>query len=272
MYQDYPKLTPASQWILTEFIELQNQINYHNSNYDLAHTIDKIDDFVWNKLSKWYIEYLKSDDRDLDFSIDLFSQFNKLVSPYIPFETEVLWSEFFDQKQVLALEIYDSKWASAVCSNNVIDSEKQKFEIAIEFVEYIRSLRGLYAIDFSRSLEIMTDSSTLLNFKKFFEKIAKVEVVESIDENVYSFMIQSNKCSINLLLYIENIELEILRTNKKIEDLKLQITNINKSLNNPEFVSNAPSEAVEEKKEQLELRDADLKQQQNKLTFLQNSV
>lgn len=272
MYHDYVRLTPASQWILKEFVELEKKLNFNNSNYDLAHSIDNIDDFVWNKLSKWYVEYLKVDDRDLEFSTDLFSQFVKLCSPYIPFETEALWSDFFDQKQVLALEVYDSRWSSEVLAKSSTETEISKFVDAIEFSEYVRSLRGLYSIDFAKSVIIMTESDVLLNFKAFFEKVAKVTLVEDVDGSVYSFLSGSSKCYLNILSYIDDIGGETSRTNKKIGDIKAQIEAINKSLNNPEFVSNAPSEAVDEKKEQLNLRTLELKQQQTKLTFLEKNV
>ena len=90
-------LSPASLWILKKFITLENNLNLAIAEYDIAHAIDELYKFLWNDFADWYVEYLKTDSLDLAFAKELYKNFVVLLSPYAPFETEVLWKEFFKQ-------------------------------------------------------------------------------------------------------------------------------------------------------------------------------
>ena len=100
----------ASFWILTKYYQLENQLQDSLQSYELAHSVDAIYKFLWDYYADWYVEYLKTDQSQLPFAREIFRQFVITCSPYCPFETEVLWKDFFGEHSLLATEVKDFSW------------------------------------------------------------------------------------------------------------------------------------------------------------------
>jgi valyl-tRNA synthetase len=271
-------LTPASFWILAKYYELENKLAESSTNYELAHSVDAIYRFLWDYYADWYVEYLKVDANQIPFAKSLFKQFIITVSPYCPFETEALWQNFFGEKTLLANEAKDFEWTKKAFSihfetNNLIDLEKdsrfQEFQILVDFVQNLRSTRGLFAIDPANLIQIYTLDKNLLKYADFVKLIAKTELLEESKPELYSVKNDFISYSIDILAYIKDKQTEIARTNKIIADLQKQITVQESKLNNPKFVENAEQEVIVETKEAIVKRNVELQEQKAKLDFLE---
>jgi valyl-tRNA synthetase len=271
-------ISNASFWILTKYYELENKLAESSANYELAHSVDAIYKFLWDYYADWFVEYLKTDTDQIPFAKTLFKQFVITCSPYCPFETEALWQNFFGEKTLLANEVKDFEWTKKAFSiysdtNNFANLEKNpkyvEFQTVVEFVQNLRSTRGLFAIDPANLIQIYTTDTTLLGYSEFVKMIARTELINQERNDLYSVKNNLINYSIDILSYIKDKSTEISRTNKIIADLQKQIVGQEAKLNNPKFVENAEPEVIVETKDAIAKRTLELEEQKTKLEFLE---
>lgn len=257
------KLAPASQWILQRYIRLEEELATNLEKYTLGHSIDELYKFLWDSYADWYVEYLKTDETQKEFARELLTQFIITLHPYMPFETEALWREFAGKETLLAKEIKNSEWSGGFEINQ---NDIQEFQNIVDTITSLRSLRGLFAIDPATKLHINSKSKILENYTKYLELLGKTTISNG-DELSYKLEQGDIQFSINILDYIGDQEVEKQRTNKVINNLQKQITSLQSKLSNEKFLENATLEVVSEAKENLELRQKELLEQQQKLTL-----
>jgi valyl-tRNA synthetase len=271
-------ISNASFWILIKYYELEKKLSDSSANYELAHSVDAIYKFLWDFYADWYVEYLKTDTDQIPFAKTLFKQFVITCSPYCPFETEALWQNFFGETTLLANEVKDFEWTKKAFSiyfniNDLADPQKNpkyiEFQTVVEFVQNLRSTRGLFAIDPANLIQIYTTDITLLGYSEFVKLIARTELINQERNDFYSVKNNLINYSIDILSYIKDKSTEIARTNKVIADLQKQIVVQEAKLNNPKFVENAEPEVIIETKEAITKRSAELEEQRAKLEFLE---
>ncbi len=265
---DVEQLSPASIWILEKYVNLEKVLDERLEDYELAHSVDALYKFLWDYFADWYVEYLKTDESQLGFAKQLFRQYIITLSPYMPFETEALWEKFFKEKQILAFEAKDSNWAKNLLAKLNQENQSNEFENVVDFVENFRSLRGLFAIDPGNLIEVYTQDSILLKYTNFVRLLCKAELVNEQKPDLFAVKTQNYQYNLDILSYIKDKQAEIQRTNKLITDLEKQISQLEAQLSNQKFLDNADPEIIEEKKQDLSSRKIELKQQQNKLEWL----
>ncbi len=264
-------LASASWWILQKYLDLQDNLEHNLQNYELAHSVDVLYGFLWDNFADWYIEYLKTDETQVAFAKSLFQQFIITVSPFIPFETEVLWSEFFGQTSLLAFALERNEQYRQLWSKNPNSQvQAEEFAAIIRFIQDLRSTRGLFAIDPAKSIQVYSQSVLLNKYSKFIQITTRSEIVPEQKQGLYSVQKEGYEYSLDILAYIPNKQTEVNRTNKIIKDLETQIEFLQNQLQNPNFVQNADPEVVTEKRQQLLQRKQELDQQQSKINFLNN--
>lgn len=262
-------LTPASLWILQKYLDLQKQLDENLGQYELAHSVDALYDFLWNSFADWYVEYLKTDETQIPFAKKLFRQFVITLSPFMPFETEVLWKEFFDQSDLLAFEINNNEWCSQLWSSYSDNlAQAQEFNLVVGFIQDLRSTRGLFAIDPAKPIQVYSTSKLLQRYSKFVQVMARSELITQQKLDYYTVKKEGYEYSLDILHYIVDKPSEIARTNKIITDLDKQIVALEKQLANESFVANAETEVVAEKQSDLKNRLAEKAEQEAKLVFL----
>jgi Valyl-tRNA synthetase len=265
-------LAPASWWILEKYLTLEQELEESLSNYQLAHSVDSLYNFLWNQFADWYVEYLKTDSSQISFGYQLFKQFILAVSPFLPFESEVLWQTFFKEEQLLSFHLKNNSWPTKLWQGEPEANQlAEEFSAIIDFINNLRSTRGLFAIDPSQSVEVQTDSELLLKYQDYIKLMAKSDLVSVRQENL--FWIENNQYSygLDILRYVVDPVAEVDRTKKIIASLERQIATLKQQLNNPNFLNAASPEIVAEKQTQLQQRQSELAQQLNKLDFLENN-
>ncbi len=260
------ELAPASQWILQRYISLEEELAINLEKYTLGHSIDELYKFLWDSYADWYVEYLKTDDMQKEFAKQLFTQFVITLHPYMPFETEALWTEFADQDTLLAKELKDANWSK---SFEINPQAVQEFQNIIDVITSLRSLRGLFAIDPATKLEVNSNSKELATYKEYLNLLGRTTIQEG-EELSYKLEQGRIKFSIDILSYIPDVEVEKNRTNKNIQALEKQIFGLDKKLTNSKFLENATEEVIEESKANLYSRKQELMEQQQKLQLFNN--
>lgn len=259
------QLSPASQWILNRYRTLENELETNLNSYNFAQSIDALYSFLWDDLADWYIEYLKTDWTQLAFGKSLFKQFVVTLSPYLPFETEVLWQEFFGETTVLAALVKDQNWSSGFEINS---KSVQEFQLVIDFVKQLRSLRGVFGIDPGKVIQIFTSSPTWLSAKDFIRLVAKAELIEDSRDSLYSAKLGDSSYEIDVLTHIQDLAKEVARANKNLADTQKQILALENQLSNQDFIARAEPEVIAQKRHDLNLRKAEKEQIESSLAFL----
>jgi valyl-tRNA synthetase len=262
------KSTPASDWILNKFRNLEQVLEQSLSTYEFAHSVDAIYQFLWDDLADWIVEYLKTDITQFPIILEVYKQFLVLIYPYIPFESVVLWQKlgFEDSFGNLEFIIKDSNWLSEFEINS---AKVFEFEQIVKLILSLRSLRGLFNIDPARELEFYTTSHLPIKYKEFIKLVGRATIVSEQNLNLYQVNLDSFSCGVDIFSYIKDLDQEKKRTIKQIESLEKQILAIQNQLNNGAFLSKAEPEVVNEKKEQLSQRLQEKQSQESKLKVLE---
>jgi valyl-tRNA synthetase len=270
-------LSSASFWILAKYYQLEKSLETNLQSYELAHSVGAIYKFLWDDYANWYVEFLKTSEPDMAFAKELFKQFTVTCSPYCPFETEVLWKEYFGETELLASKIKDFDWTAKALElyfnypdieNLEKDSRYAEFESIISFISSIRSLKGLFAIDPVVQVQIYSISELLLKYLGYIKLLARAEINNEPKPTLYEVKTNNFTYQIDILSYIKDKDFEINRTNKLVENLNKQIAGLESQLANEKFVANAEPEVIEEKRTDLIARKMELQEQGNKLEFL----
>ncbi len=256
-------LSSASLWIFERFVGLVESLDKNMEVYELTHSIQSIYSFLWDDFADWYVEYLKTDIQQLPFAMELFRQFIVVLSPYMPFESQAIWNEMFGETQLLADTLVESSWAAKFDGTQATPDE---FEDVIELIHDVRSLRGLFAIDPAVLVEIHTNSELFDRNRQFIKLAGRVDLVLSEDTKPYKNI--KLGYSLDILMYIKDVEAEKIRTQKLIESLEKQVATLNLQLGNEQFTSRASQEVIEDKQTNLRERCLELEDQKKKLQLL----
>ena len=261
-------LAPASHWILSEYRELEITLNHHRQSYALGHSVEALYRYLWDSFADWYVEYLKTDPSQTVFAKELYGQFLLTLHPYLPFETEALWSQFQPSETLLTNVKKDAAWSAKF----KLDSQKvAEFKQVQQVINRLRSLRGLFGLDPATKLEVTTNFETLINYTDYFallgkatlEKGAKHPYVVNFKEGVWF--------SLDILSYVSDLEEERERTRKKIGEFEKQIRALQGRLANPKFSQNAAPEIITRTENNLTDLESKIVLQRQKLTLLQSA-
>ncbi len=262
-------LSAPSIWILKKFIVLQANLKNSIAEYDIAHAIDDLYKFLWNDYADWYVEYLKTDATDLLFAKNLYRQYVVLLSPYSPFETEALWSDFFQEKNLIAFETVDENWPIEILSNqDNFEAKFAEFESVVNFIQSIRSQKGLFGLDPATQIEVYSVSEILSKYQDLIFKMAKAKILNEEKMALYNVKLDAFEYGLDINVLVKDKPAEIARTEKIILDLQKQASQLQIQLNNQGFLVSAEEEVILEKKDQIKKRTEEIKVQQDKLQFL----
>ena len=173
-------LSPASLWILDRFLQLEIELEKHLIDYELTHSVEGLYNFLWDDYADWYVEYLKTDDSQVSFAKELFKQFVVTISPYMPFESQALWQDFFGETELLANVVkvnLDQEYLSQLKSDYGTQSVIE-FNTVISLIKNLRSTRGLFRIDPATKLEIISNNENINVYSKYIELIGITSIID----------------------------------------------------------------------------------------------
>ena len=265
-------ISSASGWIWEKIDKLESDIAQNMASYKLGQAMDDIYHFVWDDLADWYIEYLKTSPDQLPFAKKhVFEPLIKLIHPFIPFETEAIWSEISKLDSTINPDkklLIEQRFELPTFDAKIFNSSE--FESIISFVSEFRKLRGLYRIDPVLKIAINSNDPLLKEYQNFIRQIAKLEL-EGLDKSSKSSFTQKwsgIEFSFDLKGVIPDLVLELDRTKEDLAKTDKDIAKLEGLLNNPGFVSKAGGETVEKTKNELNEKLEFKAQLQAKVEFL----
>ncbi len=266
------KLEAEDRWILSRLSKVIVKVTDQLYAYNPSAAIGAAREFFWSELCDWYLEFIKPRFKDdlsapiarsvLSLAID---QVLRLFHPFVPFITEVLWERLRLQCPTRGLEqpiassglLISSQWPQAQ-SQWIDEKTEADFALIQEVIRSIRDLRSRYQIPPSKAVDALIkadgESADVLHRLKslvlHLGGIGSLEVSPQVKRPATAATHVVGDLEVYLIGVIDPDE-EMKRLKKQKERLLKDASKAESNLNNPEFLSRAPSHVVDAEKKKL---------------------
>ena len=133
-------LMVEDKWILSKLNTLIAEIKVNMDNYDLGVALDKIYSFIWNEFCDWYIEIVKprlynkegATRKTAQYVLNkVLSDSLKLLHPFMPFVTEKIYKELYNNDESIMIAEYPEYKAEL----ELMEEKKNDIENYIEKIK-----------------------------------------------------------------------------------------------------------------------------------------
>lgn len=241
---DYTKLDEFDNWILSEFNNMVDNIDSAMEKYEFTVVYKHIQDFIINKFSSWYLEFLKFKNNNY-FIHYLFREILIALHPYMPFVTDYLFQELY-KEELLEYEptVYKNQESFDLSNANSL----------IELITVLRKYREDKQISKNQTLNYFAENIDLSEaIQLIIFKLANYTLNQNND-----FSIATSFGKIYIKQRQEDKENEIIELKKLIEKIKKEISFNEQFINNPKFMANADASKIKEKQDKLEFHKNNL--------------
>ena len=244
---------PENVWITSRFNEVLAEFNELFEKYKISDAYKLIYNFVWSDLFDWYFEFSKNlidDEKTKDETMfalrTTFLKSIKLLNPAMPHITEEIWSTFEDDLLI------NNTWPEV--EGKELNPEANDVENLKEVISQIRNFKATYQLKNKEILKLNSSKDVSPWFTKQLENIGNVELNLNSpeDKDKKQVVFQSGNYEFYLLAedYID-IDVEIKKLDKKIEDLSKTLAVSRSRLENEKFIKNAKEELIEKEKQNV---------------------
>jgi valyl-tRNA synthetase len=232
------------------------EINNYFDEYRISDALKTVYKTIWDYFCSWYLELIKPpfgqaiDSFTYFKTIDFFKTLMQLLHPFMPFITEEIW-HLLDNNENDNDTIMFTKWPVADNFDaNIID----EINFIFELISTIRSLKSQYNLS-NNDLEIYYNNSEFTALiEKYSDLIKKMTQIQSITNKVPQMNTAETlvrTLTISIPIPEANLEEEKDKILKELEYYRGFLNNVNKKLENENFVNKAPASVIEnEKKKQ----------------------
>ena len=244
---------PENVWIASRFDEVLAEFNELFEKYKISDAYKLIYNFVWSDLFDWYFEFSKNlidDEKTKDETMFVlrttFLKSIKILNPAMPHITEEIWSTFEDDLLI------NNTWPEV--EGKELNPEVNDVENLKEVISQIRNFKATYQLKNKEILKLNSSKDVGPWFTKQLENIGNVELNLNSpeDKDKKQIVFQSGNYEFYLLAedYID-IDVEIKKLDKKIEDLSKTLAVSRSRLENEKFIKNAKEELIEKEKQNV---------------------
>ncbi|MBS3810499.1 MAG: valine--tRNA ligase [Halanaerobiales bacterium] len=265
--QDELKMNMADKWMLSRTNQVIKEIDQALSRYSFGEMSKTLYDFIWNEYCDWYIEILKErlyQDKDVlakktaqYMGIRILRDILKLMHPVMPMITEEIWQKLAISEQSIMITSwpeYDELEIDKIAET--------KMKLIMNIIKAVRNIRNEMKVDPGRRIEAffladVKQQKILEEGKSYIKNLARIE-----DINIKAELkIRPQPASTAIVDGIEiilpltgmlDLQKELARLKKEIENVNYEIERARGKLANKGFVNNAPQNLVEGEKEKLE--------------------
>ena len=261
-----------NKWIINKFDTVLDEFNSLFEKYKISDAYKLLYNFLWSDLFDWYFEFSKNlienenhKSETMEVLHSVFLKSIKILNPAMPHITEEVWETFDDEVLI------SNKWPEKYNINKDNDGSVEDLK---NLISKIRNFKATYQIKNNTKLKIYSDVEIDDWFKSQFESLAKVEIQKDTftpkeGEAVLHFHSGNYDFVLSAEEYID-IEVEIKKLNKKINEIEKSIEISNKRLENEKFMKNAKPELIDEEKSNKEALEIELSVIQETLKELGN--
>ncbi len=281
------ELTLADKWILSRLAQTIASTTKAIKGYEFKPYADGLYDFIWRDFCDWYIEAvkptIKTNPAQANVLATVLDTILRLLHPAMPYITEKLWERLNDvvpQRGVEGLELPASdllvKAAWPIADKSIIDTGSLKeFDLLVDVVTAVRQVRTAYKIPPRQqvvcSIKASGDNASRLTTSggllKTFAAISELSVAADIakPQNAASAVLGDMEVYLHDLV---NADEEKERLTKLIADAEKQAKGLEGRLANPSYAEKAPAHLVQQTRDQLTAKQAELESLKQQLASL----
>ncbi len=266
-YAPWRNQLALNKWIVGETCRAIAAVTRALDEYKFNEAANAAYDFVWGQFCDWYLELAKpifsGEDEAAKAETQataayILDQILKLLHPFMPFVTEELWAETGKAGPAREKLLIISEWPDLRgLENKEADAELQWL---ITLVTGIRSVRQEMNVPAGAKVKLLVVGAGLdtgTRVEAHLPALTRLARLESVD---YSDVVPKDSAQLVIgeatfvlpLAGVIDIFVERARLAKEVDKLDDEIDKIDKKLNNPQFVSKAPEEVIEEQKQRRE--------------------
>lgn len=249
-------LTVFDKWILTRLSEVIKEADNFYERYEFNEVSRVLQNFIWNEFASWYLEISKVSLANPELNkntqavlLYVLKDVLKLMHPFIPFVTEKLFLEIYDEKSIMI-----SQWPVAKYD---FKNEKGVFDLFEEVITKVRTLRNEYNVAPSKPLDIMLETKDLNALKA----LSDIETYLIKFLNAKTLQYNQSNIEDSVLLAGAHVNIHVVKSDlidlkaekeallKQKETLEREIERSSGLLSNENFISKAPAQKLAIEKE-----------------------
>ena len=256
-----------NRWIAHETAKTGREVTAAIEAYKFNDAAGALYRFVWNVYCDWYLELIKpvltgpdgaAKNETRAAAAWTLDEILKLLHPFMPFVTEELWRVTAEQgpqrHHMLALD----SWPD----HDGLDDDGAEAEIGwvVDLVSAIRSVRMEMNIPPATMLPlVLVDAAPQTSiraqhwseFLRRLARVAEISFAEAAPQGAVQLVVRGEVAALPLKGVID-LDAERARLAKEMAKADADIARVDAKLGNPNFMSRAPEEVVEEEKEKRE--------------------
>lgn len=271
------------RWILNQLNQTAIRVNNQLNRFHFNEAAKAIYEFTWSDFCDWYIEIAKTrfygnNSQKADIAravaIDVIKGILTLLHPYSPFITEEIWSYFSNDKDS---DLIVSPWLTGEPTYED-DEADISMNLLKEIVTAVRTIRSRMNVPPSKEATLVIRNvdgykSKIESFEgiiKTLGKINKITLGEKMDKPDQSATAVVHKMELFVPLKgLINLEVEITRLSKRLNELNGHLLKVKKKLANENFIKRAPDDVVAFEKQKLSDMTTEFKLVKANLDMLQ---
>ncbi|GIP30065.1 valine--tRNA ligase [Paenibacillus sp. J23TS9] len=259
------ELSTADRWILHRLNETSRDITRLIDAYEFGETGRLLYNFIWDDLCDWYIEFSKlslyGEDETaknttksvLAYVLD---RTLRMIHPFMPFISEEIWQHLPHQGESITLAAWPE--FDAALEN---EGAAREMSLLMDIIRAVRNIRAEVNVPMSKKVELMLKAGD----DQVLQIVTRNEIYVQRFCNTSSFTaslgLESPDKAMTAIvtgaeLYLPlagliDIDQEIARLEKELQNLNNEVLRVEKKLGNEGFVSKAPAKVIEEEKAKM---------------------
>lgn len=233
--------TTADEWMLSKLQHTVEQVSFDLDNYRFAEAYDRVHHLLWDDFADWYIEASKGQGNASVLAYGL-ETILKLTHPFAPFVTETIWQTLAWEQESLLIT---SSWPKPPHANQ---SKAETFNEIKEIITEIRYIQGVLK---SESLTLYHKGESFIEeHAELIKRLTKISDVKSVKDGE-GLRLTSTKHEAWLDVDLASLQAFSKELAQNISNEEKTAENLQKRLENQDYVKKAPKQVVEQTKDQL---------------------
>lgn len=257
----------ADRWIESRLHRCIAGVTKALDEYDLGDAAQQVYEFLWDELCDWYVEMIKcrlyghqtpaSRLRAQYTLAYTLSTTLSLLHPFMPFITEELWQHLPHEGE----SIMTSSWP--VADESLLDPQVEGSMLQLmEIIKAVRNLRSEVQVSPGKKVDLVMMSSSSKALEVVKTNQGYIETMAGVSNIEYAESSQSKPAQAVVaaladweiylpLAGLVDVEKERQRIGKALEKLVKEADGIEKKLQNPGFLAQAPAAVILKEEEKL---------------------
>ena len=263
---DSAELDLPERWIMSQLNQTAIRVNHQLDRFHFNEAAKAIYEFTWGDFCDWYIEIAKTrfygDDPHKSVvsrtvAVHVIKGILTLLHPYSPFITEEIWSYFRNDADS---DLIVSPWLNG--NESQADTEADtSMGLLKEMVTAVRTIRSRMNVPPGKKADLVIRNvnghqSNIESFDDIIKTLGRINKItlganlEKPDQSATA-VVQKMELFVPLKGLID-LDQEIARLSKRLDELKGHLAGVEKKLANENFVNRAPENVVAHEKQNLQ--------------------